>query len=215
MKIISYNIHTGTDKDKNRTLRQIAKYLKSQNCDIICLQEVLYSQYRMLKFYLQMDGSFAENVSDKQYGICIFSKYKILVRNHVFLTSKKEQRGFAHIKVKIEGDRYLNVINTHLGLDKDERVKQINEILDFISINLEGNIEDLAGNIVCGDFNEKNIYMNNFNDVAVDLNKDNLPTFAKNRIDYCFISENLTAKSYTVDEVYMSDHFPVIVEFSD
>lgn len=158
MKIISYNIHTGTDKDKNRTLRQIAKYLKSQNCDIICLQEVLYSQYRMLKFYLQMDGSFAENVSDKQYGICIFSKYKILVRNHVFLTSKKEQRGFAHIKVKIEGDRYLNVINTHLGLDKDERVKQINEILDFISINLEGNIEDLAGNIVCGDFNEKNIY---------------------------------------------------------
>ena len=71
MKIISYNIHTGTDKDKNRTLRQMAKYLKIQNCDIICLQEVLYSQYRMLKFYLQMDGSFAENVSDKQYGICI------------------------------------------------------------------------------------------------------------------------------------------------
>ena len=101
MKIISYNIHTGTDKDKNRTLRQMAKYLKIQNCDIICLQEVLYSQYRMLKFYLQMDGSFAENVSDKQYGICIFSKYKILARNHVFLTSKKEQRGFAHIKVKI------------------------------------------------------------------------------------------------------------------
>ena len=28
MKIISYNIHTGTDKDKNRTLRQMAKYLK-------------------------------------------------------------------------------------------------------------------------------------------------------------------------------------------
>ena len=45
-------------------------------------------------------------MSDKQYGICIFSKYKILARNHVFLTSKKEQRGFALIKVKIEGDRY-------------------------------------------------------------------------------------------------------------
>ncbi|WP_243130865.1 endonuclease/exonuclease/phosphatase family protein [Intestinibacter bartlettii] len=43
MKIISYNIHTGTDKEKNRTLRQMAKYLKIQNCDIICLQEVLYS----------------------------------------------------------------------------------------------------------------------------------------------------------------------------
>ena len=57
--------------------------------------------------------------------------------------------------------------------------------------------------------------MSNFNDVAVDLNQHNTPTFSKNRIDYCFISENLTAKSYTVDEVYMSDHFPVVVEFSD
>ena len=212
MKIISYNIHTGTDKDKNRTLRQMAKYLKIQNCDIICLQEVLYSQYRMLKFYLQMDGSFAENVSDKQYGICIFSKYKILVRNHVFLTSKKEQRGFAHIKVKIEGDRYLNVINTHLGLDKYERVKQINEILDFISINLEGNIEDLAGNIVCGDFNEKNINLFSYNDIAKYLSKDMKPTFNKHRIDYIFMSKNIKPKYYDVDEVFYSDHFPIIVE---
>ena len=215
MRVICYNIHSGTDKEKNPTLNEIIAYLKQQQSDIICLQEVLYSQYKKIKFRLRMDGIFAENVVDKEFGVCILTKYKIVAQNHVLLTSKKEQRGFAHIKVKIEGDRYLNVINTHLGLDKDERVKQINEILDFISINLEGNIEDLAGNIVCGDFNEKNIYMNNFNDVAVDLNKDNLPTFAKNRIDYCFISENLTAKSYTVDEVYMSDHFPVIVEFSD
>ena len=84
MKIISYNIHTGTDKDKNRTLRQMAKYLKIQNCDIICLQEVLYSQYRMLKFYLQMDGSFAENVSDKQYGIYIFKIQDISTKSCVF-----------------------------------------------------------------------------------------------------------------------------------
>ena len=215
MRVICYNIHSGTDKEKNPTLNEIIAYLKQQQSDIICLQEVLYSQYKKIKFRLRMDGIFAENVVDKEFGVCILTKYKIVAQNHVLLTSKKEQRGFAHIKVKIEGDRYLNVINTHLGLDKDERVKQINEILDFISINLEGNIEDLAGNIVCGDFNEKNIYMSNFNDVAVDLNQHNTPTFSKNRIDYCFISENLSAKSYTVDEVYMSDHFPVVVEFSD
>ena len=214
MKIISYNIHTGTDKDKNRTLRQMAKYLKIQNCDIICLQEVLYSQYRMLKFYLQMDGSFAENVSDKQYGICIFSKYKILVRNHVFLTSKKEQRGFAHIKVKIEGDRYLNVINTHLGLDKYERVKQINEILDFISINLEGNIEDLAGNIVCGDFNEKNIFISIFNDSAVYTNNQSIATFEKSnaRIDYILVDKSLGIYKYKLDKINLSDHYPIIVD---
>ena len=167
-----------------------------------------------MKFKLRMNGIFAENVPIKQYGICIFSKYKIIAQNHILLTSKKEQRGFAHIKVKINEDEYLNIINTHLGLDKYERVKQIDEILDFVSINLNGNIENLAGNIICGDFNEKNISINNFDDVAIKLNKDNIPTFLTSRIDYCFEDTNLNLKSYEVDNVYMSDHFAIVVDFS-
>ena len=213
MRVISYNIHSGTDKQKNHTLTDVIRYLKQQDADIICLQEVLYSNYRRIKFNLRMNGIFAENVSDKNYGVCIFSKYKIVAQNHVFLTSKKEQRGFAHIKVKINEDEYFNVINTHLGLDKYERVKQIDEILDFVSINLEGNIENLAGNIICGDFNEKNISINNFEDVSIKLNKDSIPTFSDSRIDYCFANTNLRIEDYIVDDVYMSDHFPIIVDF--
>lgn len=213
MRVISYNIHSGTDKQKNHTLTDVIRYLKQQDADIICLQEVLYSNYRRIKFNLRMNGIFAENVSDKNYGVCIFSKYKIVAQNHVFLTSKKEQRGFAHIKVKINEDEYFNVINTHLGLDKYERVKQIDEILDFVSINLEGNIENLAGNIICGDFNEKNISINNFEDVSIKLNKDSIPTFSDSRIDYCFANTNLNVEDYIVDDVYMSDHLPIIVDF--
>ena len=214
MRVICYNIHSGKDKNKKSTLDKIIQYLKQQQSDIICLQEVLYSQYIKMKFKLRMNGIFAENVPIKQYGICIFSKYKIIAQNHILLTSKKEQRGFAHIKVKINEDEYLNIINTHLGLDKYERVKQIDEILDFVSINLNGNIENLAGNIICGDFNEKNISINNFDDVAIKLNKDNIPTFLTSRIDYCFEDTNLNLKSYEVDNVYMSDHFPRVVDFS-
>lgn len=214
MRVICYNIHSGKDKNKKSTLDKIIQYLKQQQSDIICLQEVLYSQYIKMKFKLRMNGIFAENVPIKQYGICIFSKYKIIDQNHILLTSKKEQRGFAHIKVKINEDEYLNIINTHLGLDKYERVKQIDEILDFVSINLNGNIENLAGNIICGDFNEKNISINNFDDVAIKLNKDNIPTFLTSRIDYCFEDTNLNLKSYEVDNVYMSDHFPIVVDFS-
>lgn len=214
MRVICYNIHSGKDKNKKSTLDKIIQYLKQQQSDIICLQEVLYSQYIKMKFKLRMNGIFAENVPIKQYGICIFSKYKIIAQNHILLTSKKEQRGFANIKVKINEDEYLNIINTHLGLDKYERVKQIDEILDFVSINLNGNIENLAGNIICGDFNEKNISINNFDDVAIKLNKDNIPTFLTSRIDYCFEDTNLNLKSYEVDNVYMSDHFPIVVDFS-
>ena len=154
---------------------------------------------------LKMDGIFGLHVNNKKmkFGICILSKRKIIESNHFLLTSKKEQRGLLSIN-----STDLLIINTHLGLDSDERKLQISEILDFA----KGKCGYI---IICGDFNEKNIYMSNFNDVAVDLNQHNTPTFSKNRIDYCFISENLSAKSYTVDEVYMSDHFPVVVEFSD
>lgn len=68
-------------------------------------------------------------------------------------------------------------------------------------------LKNLIGNIICGDFNEKNIYLNNFEDVSMKLNKDNIPTFLNSRIDYCFEDTNLNITSYEVDKVYMSDHF--------
>ena len=104
--------------------------------------------------------------------------------------------------------------------------KDTTKIIDFVkeydcdtiviglNINLNGNIENLIGNIICGDFNEKNIYLNNFEDVSMKLNKDNIPTFLNSRIDYCFEDTNLNITSYEVDKVYMSDHFPIIVDFS-
>ena len=208
LRIISYNIHRAMDKNKKTTLFQIVKYLKKQRADVICLQEVLHSQYEFMKLYLRMNGIFAENVESQKYGICIFSKYKIIEKNHVFLTSKREQRGLAHVKLKVDENNCLNVVNTHLGLNKIERFKQIDEILDFVK-----NINGKGKNIICGDFNEKNLSINNFNDASVELKKDNYPTFSKSRIDYCFVDKGLIVNSYEVGDVYMSDHFPIIVDF--
>lgn len=231
MRVISYNIHRGTDKNKKKTLFQIVKYLKKQKSDVICLQEVLYSQYRRMKLYLGMNGVFAENVKSQKYGICIFSKNKIIEKNHVFLTSKREQRGVLHIKIcdksRNSDVKYLNIINTHLGLNKNERFIQIDEILNFIDSidreiekntcncnNISANEYNPANIIICGDFNEKNLSLSNFNDISVKLNKDHQPTFIKSRIDYCFASKDLNAVSYVVDDVYMSDHFPIKIDFA-
>ena len=40
IKIISYNIHSGTDKNMAPTLFDTINFLKKSNADIICLQEV-------------------------------------------------------------------------------------------------------------------------------------------------------------------------------
>lgn len=205
MKIVTYNIHKGMDKNNKITLLRIIKYLRSLDADVICLQEVLYYQYKIMKIFLNMNGSFAMNVNRKnlKFGICNFCKHELLEYRHILLPSKKEQRGFLNIRTKTIEDKEINIINTHLGLDNLERKEQIIEILKFSNSLSEDTI-------ICGDFNENNISMNLYYDIAVNLNKMNIPTFNESRIDYIFFSGNLVPKEYNVDNVNYSDHFPVI-----
>lgn len=206
MKIVTYNIHKGMDSNNKLTLPKMGTYLKQLNCDVVCLQEVLYPQFLALKAILNMDGVFATNVKKVNmiYGICTFTKLKILNNNHFFLTSKKEQRGALCITVDDYG-RFINIINTHLGLDREERAKQLDEIIDYRN-RLVGVV------VLCGDFNEKNISLDMFNDMAVCLNKSHLATFEKSnsRIDYIFVDKKTELRGYIVEKIYLSDHYPVI-----
>lgn len=208
MKILSYNIHKGMDANNIFTLNKMIKYLKNIDADIICLQEVLYNQFAILKQSLKIDGVFAANINKPtlMYGIATLSKYEILKNEHIFLKSKKEQRGFLYTNI-FYGKYYIDIINTHLGLDIYERREQISEIMDYI--------KDLRrSKIVCGDFNEKNISINIFNDSAVYTNYQSIPTFEKSnaRIDYILVDKSLEIDKYYVDKIYLSDHFPIIVD---
>ena len=202
MRLVCYNIHKGMDEFRRVTLLQLIKYLKSLDADVICLQEVLYYQFNMMKLILKMNGVFAIHVHNKKmkFGICILSKEKIIKSNHILLTSKKEQRGILSIDRENEV-----IINTHLGLDSEERKTQISEILNFAK-NKDKNI------IICGDFNEENINLSSYKDVAKYLFEDRKATFNKWRIDYIFCSQVTKVKSYQVDQVFYSDHFPIMIE---
>lgn len=206
MKLVTYNIHKGMDSNNKLTLRKISKYLKELDCDVICLQEVLYPQFAKLKLDFKMDGVFAANINKPNimYGICTFSKREIENHKHVLLTSQKEQRGLLYTNVFSDCGK-INVINTHLGLDKSERENQISEIIDYTN--------SLVGrSLICGDMNEKNISINTFYDSSVYSKKDKLTTFEKSnaRIDYIFIDKLIDIDDYTVDLVPYSDHYPVI-----
>lgn len=208
MRIVSYNIHRAKDRCNVNTLSEIIDYLKDLECDVICLQEVLYSQFKTFKTQLEMGGIFGENVKKNKYGICILTDEEIIESKHKFLTSKKEQRGFVYVKIKNKIGEYFNVLNTHLGLDKEERITQIDEVLDFVYNMSVG----YSNNIICGDFNEKNVCIGNFEDVGI-FSKDSSPTFNTSRIDYCFMDKEMTINSYKVDNVEYSDHYPIIIDF--
>ena len=134
IKIISYNIHSGTDKNMAPTLFDTINFLKKSNADIICLQEVNESskvgfQVSSLKEELNMNLHFGANVvkNNTNYGLATYSKYKIISQKHVYLSSTREQRGFLHTTVRVK-DKKLHIINIHLGLGNKERKKQIKEL---------------------------------------------------------------------------------------
>ena len=214
VKIVSYNIHSGLNKDMYPTLFDIIEFLRLLEADIICLQEVNESakagfQVSSFKEELNMYSHFGANVVDLgfNYGLVTYSKYKIKSENHIYLTSKREQRGMLHTVVNIDRKK-LNIINVHLGVDKKEREIQIKELLSFINTLAEESY------IVVGDFNDGNISIDDtiLSDVAKKLGKANVLTFSLglDRIDYIFVSPDIEVLDYDVLIENMSDHYPII-----
>ena len=219
IKIISYNIHSGLDKDMFPSLFDIIDFLRDTDADIICLQEVNESakagfQVSSLKEDLDMYAHFGANVVKlgSNYGLATYSKYPIVSQKHIYLSSKKEQRGMLHTVVNLGRGKKLNIINLHLGLDKEERELQLQEVETFIK-----ELNDQY--IVVGDFNQGDVDVNKeiFKDVAEELNQNNTLTYATSldRIDYILLSPNIEVIEYDVIKKNMSDHFPIIVDFSN
>ncbi|MDU6247740.1 MAG: hypothetical protein E6612_02335, partial [Paeniclostridium sordellii] len=107
IKIVSYNIHSGLNKDMFPTLFDIIDFLRIENADFICLQEVNESakagfQVSSLKEDLNMYSHFGANVValGSNHGLVTYSKYKIKSQEHIYLSSEKEQRGMLHTVVK-------------------------------------------------------------------------------------------------------------------
>lgn len=214
--IISYNIHSGLNKDMFPTLFDIIDFLRMSEADIICLQEVNESakvgfQVSSLKEELNMYSHFGANVVNmgSNYGLVTYSKYPIKSEKHIYLSSDREQRGLLHTVVNVDGKK-LNIINVHLAVKKEEREIQIKEILSFV--------ESLGSEqyIIVGDFNEGelNLEETNLKDAAEETDKSNILTFASglHRIDYILVSENINVIDYNVLIKNMSDHYPIIAK---
>ncbi|MEG1408431.1 MAG: endonuclease/exonuclease/phosphatase family protein [Terrisporobacter sp.] len=215
LKIVTYNIHSGVDKDMFPTLFDTIEFLKHSDADIICLQEVNESakvgfQVSSLKEELGMHAHFGANVVNlnSNYGLVTYSKYKMVSQNHVYLSSTHEQRGLLHTVIDVRGKK-VNIINVHLGTNKEEQNAQMKELKQFIK-----KLGDETY-IICGDFNsaEADIVGNSV-DVAKALDKSNTLTFSSGieRIDYLFVSPDIEPINYKVVIKKMSDHYPIIAK---
>lgn len=210
--IMSYNIHRGRDEDEKYTLEEMINFFEESDIDIIALQEVLFSHHTLLRDIEGYTSQYVANIDSAvlSMGVATYSKYPIIESNHVILSSKTEPRGALHTVYKIN-QKNVNVINVHLGLDKNEREMEIEELLRYCE-NLEGEI------ILVGDFNEENIEIDAFIDVGKYHGYKDYDTFFKSnaRIDYIFTkTKDMYSTTYSVVNNKLSDHYPITTKIRD
>ncbi len=229
LRILTYNIHVGKGMDGRLNLERTARVTLSASPDIVALQEVdrftercgKRDELTILTIMTALKGVYGKTIDFQggEYGIAVLSKCKMLSFQHALHPQfeDKERRGFLTVLAEKNGVEFA-FINTHLGLDSEERRRQVNTLLDAAD-----NIENPL--IIAGDFNFKpqspewNMMNKEFMDAAHIVGNEQ-PTFPADtpdrRIDYVWVRRNnfmkpLRAKVIATEA---SDHRPLAVDIT-
>ena len=222
IKLMTYNIHYGVGTDDVFNLQRVIDTIKTQNPDIIALNEVdhimprtaFQKQDEILENAFGYEAVYGPNINfGAKYGNMLISKYPILSWTNHRLPRKgrfAEPRGLIEAKLDVDGQE-LKVFVTHLSINRKERKKQ----MDFIEAYIKTVSEPI---ILMGDFNElpDSSEMKKITNILEDTATQEYGTFpadgATARIDYIFVSSNIIVKDNQVIESQASDHLPVIAK---
>lgn len=176
LKVMSYNIHSGMDRDNRYDIDRIAEVIRDSGAEIIGLQEVdahwsvrsrFDDEVKLLAQNLGMNSYFApiydlpskqEGGPRRQFGVAVLSRYPILEANNREMTrlstqvrdaSPERAPGLAEVLVDVKGVR-VKIYSVHLDYRPEPAVRrlQVKELLDVLS-------ENDYEKIVLGDFNAR------------------------------------------------------------
>ena len=101
MKVLSFNIQCDHPKYDER-LQSIMEFIKSQNPDIIALQEVKYGSYdKIINFFNDYFCELSDKVKyHRLYGELILSKYPIEKSEYFTYKHTVNQRGITIYNIK-------------------------------------------------------------------------------------------------------------------
>jgi len=213
MKIMTWNI----DNDQINVIersKKLIEIINNINPDIICLQEVTLPMYNSLITYL-IDYKHTLFDNSKSYNIMIFFKNNI---ENIEEISYKKLTSLMSREVVIFKMKSITLINVHLDsspINKDIRIKQIDEIKQIINndINVNNNI------VICGDMNFifEDETITNFIDYSPKEPSYNYITNKRilgpwiSRLDRVFSNNEVkNSEIYTKNVEEVSDHFILI-----
>ncbi|WP_052476323.1 endonuclease/exonuclease/phosphatase family protein [Cohnella kolymensis] len=214
MKVMTYNIHHGEGMDGKTSLYPIAEEIARAHADVVVLQGVdrflprsgFKHQLNRLAKHLGMYSCFSPSVNllIVQYGNAILSRYPIISKEIKYIGGSIERRSIQTARLQIDAGT-VTVLNTHLGVNAEERIKQFPVLLDEIN-----KLERPA--IIAGDFN-----MGIDDPLMEPLNSQLHKIMLKNEppteeVDHIFVNFPTEKDSAWVQRSNASDHYPIIAE---
>ncbi len=151
IRVGTYNMHYGYNTPWQLNLEEQARTIEESGADIVMLQEVdtgritsygvddalwLARRLGMQEVY----GPALEGLS----GIALLTRFPITEASTRLLNSQLEQTAIVHARVQV-GDRPLDAYGIWLGLEPEERARQLEHALDIIG--------DASPAVFGGDFN--------------------------------------------------------------
>lgn len=246
IKLLSCNVKFFGFSDEE--CEQTLKYINSSDADIVCLQEFGYYidkqptlqsiKSRLKKYQYVHISEGTGTPKGIQKHVVTFSKYKIIQKEEIDLSSPYHRALVSYIKI---GNDTLRLFNCYLEsnkltqdekqLDNDESIQNIFKKLSNASVKRweqTNKIVEQIGStptktIVCGDFNDVpnsrtyTMLRGNMNDSFISLRRGLGITFHENiynfRIDYIFASKDIKLLNFILDRQDISDHYPIIAAF--
>ncbi|MEZ0389239.1 MAG: endonuclease/exonuclease/phosphatase family protein, partial [Verrucomicrobium sp.] len=164
IRIMSYNAHSCIGMDGRVSPRRVARVLQHYAPDIVAVQELEHGRSRsrgedQATVLAELTGYhlvFCPTVIRQQerYGHAILSKWPLEVVKIAELPSDPrnwwpEQRSAIWVRLRV-GEQQVNVVSTHLGLSRRERLAQMRALMgaDWL-----GSVMEKEPVLLCGDFN--------------------------------------------------------------
>lgn len=237
LRIATYNIHKGVQgvgPARRLEIHNIGHAVEQLDADVVCLQEVRKLHRREQRYFTRWpelpqaeflcpEGYFPvyqTNATTRhgEHGNALLTRWPVVAHAHEDMSDHRfEQRGLLHVEVQVNRQR-VHVIVLHLGLIASSRVRQVEQLGQFIARE----IPRRAPLIVAGDLNDWGAKLRPaMNELGLrDFIGERALTYPSRlplaQLDYVY-SRGLKPVGLLVPRGRiwwrMSDHLPLIAEF--
>jgi endonuclease/exonuclease/phosphatase family metal-dependent hydrolase len=244
LRLMTYNVHICRGMDGKVSPERIARVIAHYDPDIVALQELDVGRLRtggvhqaqLIAQLLEMEFHFhpALTIEEEKYGDAVLSRLPMRLvkatglpglarRGRLVRRPFREPRGALWVAVGVNGGE-VQLINTHLGLSRRERLLQTDALLghEWLAhpecrspVILCGDFNALPGSAVCkrlnGPLRDAQRTLSGHEPKATWFGR-----FPIHRIDHIFIDRSTTVLAVEVPRTALtriaSDHLPLIAD---